>query len=93
MTTTTEYADTAVFKEDVPVNDRWHERAGIAPLCVGSQSDHTVTFWRSATDTTTREYCVFGTGQAIPGDAEYVGTAIAAGGLLVWHLFARKVPA
>jgi len=35
----------------------------------------------------TRLAQVYGTGQLIPFDAVFLGTTVAAGGALVWHLF------
>ena len=40
----------------------------------------------SVTDET-RKLQIFATGQPVPDDAVYVGTALAAGGALVWHVF------
>jgi hypothetical protein len=39
----------------------------------------------------TRHFRTFATGDEIPADAEYVGTAV--GGAFVWHAYERKAPA
>jgi hypothetical protein len=84
-----------VYRYTVPVDDQWHEIELCGPIAyVASRSIYTVEFWSLHTvdaETWTESLIVVGTGHAVPPATEYVGTAIAPGGQLVWHLF-RKVP-
>lgn len=91
-------AETRVLRYEVPVDDEWHTitlRSTI--LCVASRDPRVVELWAVDSDGAEPErpyeYRVFGTGHLLPfriGDpAEHVGTAITAGGSLVWHLFRR----
>lgn len=51
----------------------------------------TVEFWIDGRteDTSTRTFRVYGTGHVVPDDAVYLGTTLAALGL-VWHLYELK---
>jgi hypothetical protein len=83
--------DRAVLKWDVPVDDTTHRIGGGQIVHVGCQyASDVVTVWtveprRGAT--TRRRVQVFNTGHPLPYFAEHVGTAMAANGALVWHLF------
>ena len=79
----------AIYRYEVPVDDRWHPLQLSGRIVhVGCRNMHAVEVWAFHTDgpTVTRSFRVYGTGQAIPPGVEYVGTAIAPGGQLVWHL-------
>lgn len=85
--------DRAVLKWDVPVDDTTHRVGGGQIVHVGCQyADDVVTVWtieprnRDAV-TAMRLVQIFGTGHPLPYFAEHVGTAMAANGALVWHLF------
>lgn len=82
---------TRILRYVIPVDDGWHTvyTAG-RPLYVGCRDEAFVEFWawESAMDIPT-EYKVFGTGHPVDPGATYVGTAIAPGGHLVWHLMTR----
>lgn len=80
-----------VGRYEVPADDRWHRYQLSGPvLHVAARTPNTVEFWATvdshAALTATRHFRVFGTGQPLPGDVVHVGTALAAGGRLVWHL-------
>jgi len=92
-----------IFKIVVPVDDRWHPLDGVHSieqiLHVADQGNAglvAVWFERDRNEYAfTRppreiEARVYGTGHEIEDEsAQYVGTAIAADGRLVWHLLAR----
>jgi hypothetical protein len=80
----------AIYRYEVPVDDDVHpiELSGKI-LHVGCRDPRTVEFWalHSGGPTVERVFCVVGTGHPIPdGWTKLVGTAIAPGGHLVWHL-------
>jgi hypothetical protein len=79
-----------VFRYDVPVDDRPHEFELRGPLlAVGCRKADVVEFWAlrdTAVVEFVRTYQVFGTGQP-DVDGVHRGTAYAADGQLVWHLF------
>jgi hypothetical protein len=82
-----------IYRYEIPVDDQWHdlELSG-AVLHVAARKSHAVELW--ALDTggpaITRTFRVFGTGQPLPdGRPRHIGTALAAGGQLVWHLMER----
>jgi hypothetical protein len=83
----------SVHRWEVPVDGYWHAvEYTAAILHVASRRPEMVKFWAITDDRLTpqvREYRVFGTGQPLPPDGEHVGTALAAEGQLVWHLFER----
>jgi hypothetical protein len=43
-------------------------------------------------DTEARAFSVYGTGHDVPDESDYVGTALAANGALVWHVFEESLP-
>lgn len=87
-----------VLRYEVPVDDAWHRitYAGLVEY-VFSRDAAKVEFWSLEPPllegaTRTEEFRVFGTGQPIEDElATYVGSAVTAGGALVWHLFRRGV--
>lgn len=88
----------SVHRYMVPVDDQWHQLALTGdPLYAASRDPAFVEFWAIARDDTEpveRWFRVYGTGHPLstdPGDrAQYVGTAITASGVLVWHLFEMR---
>lgn len=79
-----------VLRHEVPVDDRWHALQLSGPIVhVASRNPRSVEVWAIATaaPSVTRGFRAFGTGQALPPDVQHVGTAVTAGGQLVWHLF------
>lgn len=89
-------ADRRVLRYEIPVDDQWHvldlPRGPI--VHVASRRPDVVEFWAiDAADGITlppRAFRVFGTGQPLPPAAgKHIGTAITAGGALVWHLMER----
>lgn len=83
---------TRIFRYEVPVDDRWHVLGGHStPLFVSCRNLDVVEFWawERPDMVIPVEYRVFGTGQPIDTPGSYVGTAIAPGGQLVWHLLRR----
>lgn len=86
-------ADRAVFRYGVPVDDRWHTHALTgAVLHVDCRQPDLVEVWALHTGGPglPRVFRVFGTGQPVPPVARHVGTALAADGVLVWHLFEHR---
>lgn len=88
----------SVWKLSVRVDDAWH----LVSLPIGAEIVHVacqrgvvseVNFWAvvdTAAPQVARVFRVFGTGHTIEDiRASYVGTALTAGGDLVWHLFER----
>jgi hypothetical protein len=79
-----------VFRFEVPVDDQWHEvRVNTDPVHVAARKADVVEFWALVTENApqiARRFRVFGTGHPIPRGCWHRGTAIAAGGALVWHL-------
>lgn len=84
-----------IFRYEVPVDDRWHElRIGGDPLHVAARVSSVVEFWafEPGEYPSTRHFRVVGTGQPIPAgenrwlNSRYHGSAITAGGAMVWHL-------
>lgn len=83
-----------IFRFEVPVDDEWHVITSRHPLHVFCRDATTVEYWAwSGPDDIgdARTYKVIGTGQVIPDNVAYVGTAVAPGGALVWHLV-RRLP-
>jgi len=82
-----------VLKWDVRVDDRTHRIGGGQVVHVACQHyDDVVTVWtiepRNGAGLPKRTVQVYGTGHPLPFFAEHLGTALAANGHLVWHLFA-----
>jgi hypothetical protein len=82
-----------IYRYEIPVDDAWHEhQLSGAVLHVASRSRDTVELWAlsSGGPAIARTFCVFGTGEPLPsGRVKHVGTALAPGGRLVWHLMER----
>ena len=78
-----------IYRYEIPVDDQWHaiELTGDV-VHVGCRSIYIVELWAIHTDRPTkrRGFRAYGTGQPIPDDVTHVGTAIAPGDHLVWHL-------
>lgn len=78
-----------IYRYEVPVDDQWHghDLSG-SVLHVGCRNPRVVEFWALHTGgfTVRRLFQVVGTGQPLPAGSRHVGTAIAPGGRLVWHL-------
>lgn len=81
----------AIYRYEVPVDGREHRHILGGPVvAVGSRMVDVVEFWAIHDDDgmqQQRAFVVVGTGQEIPDGATHIGTAVAPGGLLVWHLF------
>ena len=83
---------TRIYRYEVPVDDRWHIFKCGPPLHVACRNPDVVEFWARPRNEDTDEFVdpqhfrVYGTGQEIPDEVRYVGTAIEPGGSLVWHL-------
>ena len=80
---------TAIYRYEVPVDDRWHPlRLSGRVVHVACRNMHVVEVWALVTDspTVTRSFRVYGTGHPLPPYVQHRGTAIAPGGQLVWHL-------
>lgn len=84
-----------IYKYAVPVDDEWHEVSMPGPSRVVyvncPQSFEIVNLWAEVdiegVGDSRRRMRVFGTGQAIPDGASYVGSTLA--GPLVWHVYAE----
>lgn len=88
-------SERSVFRYPVPVDDQWHTVALSGPIVhvACRDSDAIVEFWAisGAESECLRAFRVFGTGHPLPPAATtHVGTAFAAGGALVWHLFEHE---
>lgn len=81
-----------IYRHEVPVDDRFHTVAiQGTPLHVACRRTLTVEFWAPWSDDLEprqRTFIVVGTGQSMPDDLSYRGTALAPNGL-VWHLMER----
>lgn len=81
-----------MFRYTVPIDDQPHEfKLSGDPVAVanGSMVDE-VEFWAEFSDDApgfTRQFRVFGTGQALPDSARYTGTCPRTHMGLVWHLY------
>jgi hypothetical protein len=81
-----------ILRYEVPVDDRWHTIRCSPVLYVACRQVDTVEFWAHSMEeglAPERKFRVFGTGQPLEDKITYVGTAIAPGGSLVWHLMAK----
>lgn len=79
-----------VLRFEIPVDERWHALQLGGPIVhVGVRTPDVVQLWAIDTGAPSvlRSFRVFGTGQPLPPRVQHIGTAIAAGGQLVWHLF------
>lgn len=81
-----------ILRYEVPVDDRWHTilEHGVV-LHVECRRPDVVEFWAWERPglTLPTEYRVYGTGHTVDSPGSHVGTAVAPGGLLVWHLLRR----
>lgn len=82
-----------IYRYEVPVDDQWHvlELSG-AVLHVDCRQADIVEVWALHNEGPElgREFRAFGTGQPLPDERlKHVGTALAAGGRLVWHVMER----
>lgn len=82
-----------IFRFQVPVDGEWYAFDLNGPVVhVAARTEDIVEFWTVYDDvdpvTTDRSqsFKVLATGQLIPTDAKYVGTAVTPSGRLVWHL-------
>jgi hypothetical protein len=91
-----------VWRAEVPVDDREHQvtmpLSQRAPLMrVEARTPHIVEAWfevdTDALAPITYVMRVFGTGQPIPDEWAWLGTCLAAGGQLVWHLYHKPARA
>lgn len=79
-----------VLKWSIPVDDKPHDAPALVVHVACQSSYDSVEVWaleRHIKYAGIGKFQVFATGQEVPDDAEYVGTALAAQGSLVWHLF------
>jgi hypothetical protein len=78
-----------IYRYEVPVDDRWHPLQLSGRIVhVDCRNARAVEVWalHSGGPVVTRSFRVYGTGHELPPDVQHVGTAIAPGGQLVWHL-------
>lgn len=79
-----------ILKWTIPVDDHDHPIGigAIVHVDVQGQRADLVQVWTDEWDTGGRVVSarVYGTGQPIPEDGEILGSALAAGGALVWHV-------
>ena len=80
-----------IFRYEVPVDDEVHEiRLSGDPVAVFCREHGVVEFWATVAhkdaDGRARLFTVVGTGHSFPSFGKYIGTAVAPGGYLVWHL-------
>jgi hypothetical protein len=80
-----------IFRYEVPVDGQWYEYHA-SPLYIATRRPDVVEFWSIEQPDLRRQLRVVGTGHLIPEDCTYLGTAIAPGGALVWHLIERRLP-
>ena len=82
-----------IYRYEVPVDDQWHTfQLSGNPLAVNCRHMTTVEFWTRSNNVDPgleRSFIVVGTGHPIPAETHYWGTAVAPGGMLVWHLLER----
>jgi hypothetical protein len=84
--------ETRIYRYEVPVDDRWHEieLCGGEPEHVAARRYDVVEFWAyhdARFPARKTRFMAVGTGHPLPRGAAYVGTALAADGRFVWHLF------
>lgn len=89
-------SESRVYRYEVPVDDAWHEITLGGPILhVASRDPAMVEFWATHHEgefNWSASFRVFGTGQLLDDDhGKHIGTAIAAGSALVWHLFRREI--
>ncbi len=81
-----------VLRWSLPVDDQIHEFELRGPIVhVAARQLDMVDLWEVADDRRRPvkvRMQAYGTGQEVLHGARYIGTALAAGGALVWHVFA-----
>jgi hypothetical protein len=86
----------AILRVSIPVDARWHTVELGGPIVhVATRELHEVEVWflnDPQVEPISRRFTVVGTGHDTQGGT-HVGTAIAPGGALVWHLVERVEPA
>lgn len=91
--------DRRMFRHTVPVDDLAHviglshSPVRAVAFAMSSWNDAMVEFWAEHTEgapQTGRTFQVFGTGQPLPDDAEWVGTCPRSANGLVFHLYRLK---
>lgn len=87
-----------IFRYEIPVDDQWHDLDLYGPIVhIACRRPDTVEVWAVHHDhpphpgvaRISSAYRAVGTGQPIPGRRgfwQHIGTCIAPGGDLVWHL-------
>lgn len=84
----------AIYRYVVDVDDQWHAHDLTGPVVhVATRHPDVVEFWAVHTEgaaVVERRFRVYGTGQPITEPSRHVGTVLAAGGALVWHLMEGK---
>ncbi|MBM0235939.1 hypothetical protein JNW88_00355 [Micromonospora sp. ATA32] len=84
-----------ILRFEVPVDDRWHILTLPGPIVhIATRRPDVVEVWATTDGCYPQEHDlrVYGTGEPYPADCGnvcHVGTAIAPGGALVWHLMQR----
>jgi hypothetical protein len=78
-----------VFRYEVPDDDQWHEITLAGPIVHTAIRDGAFHFWAlaGAGSSAAAKLRLFGTGDEVPEDTMYRGTAITESGRLVLHLF------
>jgi hypothetical protein len=83
-----------IYKYRVQVKEIWHEvampsQAKIVHVACQDTSG-VVSLWaeiENESASVTRSFRIYGTGQSIPDDTDYVGTAL--DGMFVWHVYEK----
>ncbi|MWA08754.1 DUF7352 domain-containing protein [Streptomyces sp. BA2] len=78
-----------IYRYEIPVDDQWHALDLTGDVVhVDCRDIYVVELRAIHTDgpASRRGFRAYGTGHPTPDDVEHVGTAIAPGGHLVWHL-------
>ena len=83
-----------VLKWSVPVDDKPHQIGSGKVVMVACQyGPESAQVWTEESGVGyDRQAQVYGTGHHIPGDWSHLGSAVAADGRLVWHLYAEPEP-
>lgn len=85
----------AVFRYEVPLDDEWHPLPPGKPLHVevGRKIRDRGEIWvetqSGMPEVPTHEYRIFGTGQLVPSEVEFVGTA--RNDPFMWHFYRREI--
>jgi len=81
-----------IYKYRVPVKDVWHDVAMPSHATIVhvacQDTPGVVSLWaeiENESASVTRSFRIYGTGQSIPDDTDYVGTAL--DGMFVWHVY------